>query len=124
LLSTPKPVRRSRKRALGIRVVTLDGALIGWVRHYFAVALILVFAVFWIVGCAWGWLVLTDAEFASLGLWSREQRMVALATAVLFVGSIPPAPIWVWSEVIVCYSTAEGELSMTSSLETIVIKVA
>ena len=111
------------KRALGIRVVALDGALIGWHQAFLRSSVDLLFSVLWIVGGVWGWLVLTDTEFASLGGWALEQRMIELQPP-FFSWVNTASTIWVWSEVIVMLFNRQRRALHDFIARTVVIKVA
>ena len=88
------------KRALGIRVIRLDGSRIGPVDSFKRSFVDLIFALIWTFGSIWGVSQLSASQFTSAG-WLQQQEFIQNAQPSFITWVDIASQIWIWSEVII-----------------------
>jgi len=86
------------KRALGIRVIRLDGSRIGRPESFRRSAVDLAFAVVWTAGALWGISALSSSQFSTAG-WFHQQELIQQAQPSFTRWVDIASQIWIWSEV-------------------------
>lgn len=88
------------KRAVGIRVVTLEGTPISWNQAFMRSSVSLVFALLTMAASLIAYLHFPDAQYSALGWWQRQTKLADFYPSWAYTVSTA-STIWVWSEVLV-----------------------
>jgi uncharacterized RDD family membrane protein YckC len=88
------------KRAVGIRVVTLDGSPISWNQAVMRSSVGIVFALLMMAASLIAYLHFPDAQYYALSWWQRQTRLADFSPWWGHTVSTA-STIWGWSEVLV-----------------------